>query len=309
MEEGMTSPTAEAAPATSDGSTGASETVAESPASNPATSDTNTALDGSFAQERLSATTPDPLSGFDASAWDGNFDVLPEILRKPVGFLHKQLESGYTRKFQDLADQRKAFDAERSDLETLRKTQAEIQEERDLLRSILGGAEDPRLGQYTVENERLKNEMGGLQQEFDQFKAYVEAEVDAQAAEYAEQYKNKHAHIFKSENKRAQLGTLLDSGWDPDAAARLVGQNGKTIEIADALRLKGTPSEVAVEHALMKAGKRKRAPRPAAQLTSGAENRNNPASVRGAQAARNPREARLNAAREAVNWSAKNRLT
>tara|TARA_R100001082_G_scaffold104280_1_gene75503 strand:+ start:536 stop:1465 length:930 start_codon:yes stop_codon:yes gene_type:complete len=309
MEEGTTSPAAEAAPATSEVSTSTAETSVESPESNPASPDNHTALGGSSAEERLSATTPDPLSGFDASVWDGNMDVLPEILREPVGFLHKQLESGYTKKFQDLAEQRKAFDTERADLEALKKTQIEIQEERDLLRSILGGAEDPRLGQYTAENERLKNEMGSLQSEFDQFKEYVEAEVDAQAAEYAEQYKKKHAHIFKSENKREQLGGLLDAGWDPDAAARLVGQNEKTIEIANALRSKGTPSEVAVEHALMKAGKRKRAPRPAAQLTSGAENRNNPASVRGAQAPRNPREARLSAAREAVNWSAKNRLT
>ena len=309
MEEGTTSPAAEAAPATSEVSTSTAETTAESPESSPASPDTPAALDGSSAEERLSAPTTDPLSGFDASAWDGNFDVLPEILREPVGYLHKQLESGYTKKFQDLAEQRKAFDSERADLDALKKSQIAIQEERDLLRSILGGAEDPRLGQYTAENERLQKEMGALQQEFDQFKAYVEAEVDAQAAEYAEQYKKKHAHIFKSENKREQLGGLLDAGWDPEAAARLVGQNEKTIEIANTLRQKGTPSEVAVEHALMKAGKRKRAPRPAAQLTSGAENRNNPASVRGAQASRNPREARLNAAREAVNWSSKNRLT
>lgn len=309
MDEGTTSPAVEAAPASeSSGST--PETVAESPTSSPeATPDISTASVGSSAEERLPATTIDPVTDFDPGAWDGNIEALPESLRQPVGFLHKQLESGYTKKFQDLSEQRKAFEVEQAKYKDFDAKRREVLEERDLLRSILGGAEDPRVSQFSTENESLKEKMGMLQSEYDNFKSFVEADIDAQAEQYAEQYKQRNAHIFKSDEKRARLGNLLEQGWDPDAAARLIGQSEKTIEIANALRLKGTPGEVAVEHALLKAGKSKRNPRPAAQLTSGAENRNNPASVRGTQASRSPREARLLAAREAVNWSNKNRLT
>ena len=332
MSEGMTSPAAPAASAPSSAPEGgsasagthtpsgsveaeASSAGVESPTSTPnAHSDTLAASEGSFSEEKLLDSATDPLAGFDATSWDGNFDSLPDLLREPVSYLHKQLEKGYTRKFQDLAQQRKAFDERQEELKAAKPTdwdaqKKQLEEERDLLRSILSGAEDPRLSKFTQHNTELQAEIERLTSEYADFKGLVEADIDAQAETYAEEYKKRNAHIFKNEEKRLQLAGMLNEGWDPESAAKLIGQNEKTIELANQLRKKGTPTEVAVEHALLKAGKRKRTPRPGAQLTSGAESRNNPASVRNSTVPASAREARLSAARQAINWSTKNRLS
>ena len=149
-----------------------------------------------------------------------------------------------------------------------------------------------------------------MQSEFENYKAIVEKDIQEQAQVYAKQYREKYSDIFKSEEKRGELSKLLDTGFDPESAAKLVGQGSEVLSLARKLVQQGTPSGVAVEHALIKAGNpTKRTPRPGARLTSGAESRNNPESIKqSVNSARDPSEARTLAARAAINCQKKKRV-
>ena len=81
------------------------------------------------------------------------------------------------------------------------------------------------------------------------------------------------------------------------------------INLAVSLAEGGTPQQVAVDHALMKEGSSPRTPRPGARITSGAENRNNPASTQSSGIPANNRDARMSAARAAVNWAKGQKLS
>ncbi|MAH50554.1 hypothetical protein CMI37_32330 [Candidatus Pacearchaeota archaeon] len=255
------------------------------------------------------------LGDFDPSAWDGNLDLLPPILKEPVSFLHRQLESGYTKKFQDLSDQRKTFETERDEWTSTKEANdlryGSIEEERNLLQELLQGAEDPRIAELTTANEAYEGKFTTLQSEYDRYRQMVEKDIEAQADQYAERFKTENAEIFDSDEKRAELMGLLDADWDPEIAVKLVGRDESFVNLAKELREKGVPPQVAIEHAMLKLGKNNgpRVPRPGAQITSGAAERNNPASVPSAQTryANSNRQARTSAAQEALLWAKQQR--
>jgi hypothetical protein len=240
---------------------------------------------------------------FDSESWDGNISNLPEHLQGPVGALHKHLERGYTKKFQSLADERRVFDEAQKKWEGQQDTHRSDQEELRMLRNLLQGAEDPRLADFTEKNTSLTQELEKIQNEYSQFRELVERDIDEQAQQYAEQFKKSNAAIFESEEKRQVLSALLDNGWSPEDGVKLIGQPEKVVQLANELKEKGVPPNVAVEHAMLKAGSLARTPRPGAQMTSGARSRNNPESARTTvNDATSSREARLFAARAAMNW-------
>jgi len=255
------------------------------------------------------------LGDFDPSAWDGNLDLLPPTLKEPVGFLHRQLEGGYTKKFQDLADQRKTFETERDEWTSTRDANnlkySSIEEERNLLQDLLQGSEDPRIAELTAANETYEGKINALQSEYSQYKQMVDSDIAEQANQYAERFRNSNAEIFDSEEKRTELIGLLDAGWDPEVAVKLVGRDESFVTMANELKEKGVPAQVAIEHAMLKLGKDTgpRIPRPGAQITSGAAERNNPASVPSAQTryANSNRQARTSAAQEALLWAKQQR--
>ena len=265
--------------------------------------------------EPESSTVEEPEAPeFDPESWDGNLDALPAHLQEPVRFLHRQLEGGYTKKFQSLSDERKTFETERDSWKESSSDwsgeKARLESELTLLRNLMNGEEDPRIVEFQDKSVGLTNELGVLQQEFEAFKELVEHDIEEQSRAYAERFKADHAEVFESEEKRASLSNLLSKGWTPEVGVKLIGQNEKVIELANRLREKGSPPEVAVEHALLKLGNEPtRSPRPGARLTSGAEGRNNPNSVKqGVLDANNSNEARLLAARAAMNWKSKSRV-
>jgi len=253
-------------------------------------------------------------SVFDHENWDGNIDGLPDTLREPVRFLHRQLEGGYTKKFQTLAEERRRFDANRQQWDdkygTWKDEKEAMDDELSLLRNLLDGMEDPRLSEFQETNSGLRQNLSDMQSEFENYKAIVEKDIQEQAQVYAKQYREKYSDIFKSEEKRVELSKLLDTGFDPESAAKLVGQGSEVLSLASKLVQQGTPVGIAVEHALIKAGNpTKRTPRPGARLTSGAESRNNPESIKqSVNNARDPSEARTLAARAAINWQKKKRV-
>jgi hypothetical protein len=227
-----------------------------------------------------------------------------------VRFLHKNLESGYTKKFQDLSAQRKTFEEERDSWTKERDDwgtkKTDLEGERDLLRRLVSGTEDPRVTEFTQKNEELQAAMDSLRGEYDEYKKLVDEDIDAQAAAFADKFAETHKELFEDEVKREAFGKLLEAEWDPELAVKLVGQDDKVIEEATKLRESGTPQGIAIEHVLLKRGGsvEERAPRPGAQITAGAEGANNPASSRGhTDFGTTSSDARMGAARAAVNWA------
>lgn len=248
------------------------------------------------------------IDDFDPSAWEGNIDLLPENIREPVRYLHKHLESGYTKKFQSLSDDRKAFEADR-DTWTKEKddwelSKSELEAERDLLKRILGGSEDPRIEELSTANKELTASIEKIQSEFSAYKDVVAADIEAQAKEYADDFARRHAEIFEDDAKREEFGKLIDGDWDPDLAVKLLDAGEKVVEMATKLKESGTDQALAIEHAMLKVTEPsgRKDPRPGAKLTAGAESKNNPASTRAFNNPANPREALSSAARAAVNW-------
>ena len=255
-------------------------------------------------------------SEFDPYTWDGNLDSLPVHLKGPVSFLHRQLESGYTKKFQTLADERKAFEAKQADFKKSGadwKTEKEtLSGELDLLRRIIGGEEDPRIAQITGEHDKLSHTHTQLQQEFEHYKKAVQSEIERDAQVYADKFMSEYSDIFEDDDKRGELISLLDADWSPEIAVKLVGLPSNVTKLAAELKSKGMDEALAIEHATLKlgGGEAQRQPRPGARMTSGAESRNNPESIRkDITHANNNREARSLAAKAAMEWQARNRVS
>ena len=323
MSEFSTSPTASAAPAaesSAPASTGTEGSVAvtgtESVEESPALAGELSTSTESLAESIL-AETPEAASSneesthtFNLEAWDGNLESLPDNLRGPVEFLHRRLEGGYTKKFQELSDQRKSYESEKEDLDRARagwKSEKDALEgETSLFRSILGDEDDPRIAKMTGEIGEFQSKLEALQSEYNEYRELVDSDLQEQAEVYAKNFRESNQDIFDSEEKRTQLSGLLSDGWDPESGVKLVGQSEEVIDLANSLLEKGTPAAVAVEHAFLSLNAQVRTPRPAARLTSGAESRNNPESISHESFANNdPREARFSAARAALAWKQK----
>jgi len=254
------------------------------------------------------------LSDFDAKGWDGNIDNLPAELQDPVRFLHKNLESGYTQKFQTLSDARKKFDADQekwtAEKDEWGKIKDDVLSERDLLKQLLDGGEDPRIGELTKQHETSSAELARVNADFEEFRRLVEEDIDTQATEFAEKFYQEHREVFDNEESSKILNGLLDQEWEPELAVKLLHQSEDALKLANELREKGTPQGVAVEHALLKHGAaKKRTPRPGAKITAGAESANNPASVQGnTDFGTTAADARMAAAQAAMNWRKRSEL-
>jgi hypothetical protein len=277
------------------------------------TAPTQTAEASGDSAPALSEETVAPSMEFDVNSWDGNIDSLPEEWREAVRHLHKNLESGYTKKFQSLSEERKTFQADQerwtSEKDVWERSKSDVEGERDLLKRILEGEDDPRIQEFSEANEKLKGDLESIKGEYDSYKGLVDADIEHQAKEFASQFRKKNEAIFESEEKRVELSKFLTAGWEPEIAVKLIGQDEKVITLAAKLAESGTPQEVAVEHALMKSGSAPRTPRPGARITSGAESRNNPASTQSSGLPASNRDARLSAARAAMNWAKEQKLS
>tara|TARA_Y100001963_G_C6769471_1_gene444060 strand:- start:113 stop:1069 length:957 start_codon:yes stop_codon:yes gene_type:complete len=312
MSEISTSPEVETADTVDAGS---AEVSATESTTAPETVQTQTAD-----AQQDSATTPaveaspeetpqsEPTNPFNIDSWDGNIDLLPEDLRGPVRYLHKNLESGYTKKFQTLASERKQFEDDRNLWQTEKSAwdegKSDLEAERDLLKRILAGSEDPRVGELTTANTELQANIEKLQGEYEAFQKMVDEDIEEQAKDYADKFANAHPGIFEDDVKRGIFSGLLEKEWEPEIAVKLVDADERVVELATQLREQGASHNLAFEHALLKAGtsKARKAPRPGAKLTAGAESKNNPESTVGDTMPRTSKDARFNAARAAVNW-------
>ena len=220
---------------------------------------------------------------FSLDTWDGVFDSLPEKIRDIVSKKNKDLEAGYTPKYQELAEQRKAFEAEakkQKDAWTQRES------EYALYKAMYEGREDPRLAKvqtelseltkkYETEKTDWKSQTELLQ------KKYVELE-DAHDNVYVEDFRKRHADMLASEDMRQKFSDFVEKGWDLDVAALLTNQSEEVVNLAAEFARSGVPHEHALQYAELKingSAPAPRQPRVGAKITNGATPSTNAARV------------------------------
>ena len=220
---------------------------------------------------------------FSLDTWDGVFDSLPEKIRDIVSKKNKDLEAGYTPKYQELAEQRKAFEAE-----SKKQKDAWTQRESEyaLYKAMYEGREDPRLAKvqtelseltkkYETEKTDWKRQTELLQQK------YVELE-DAHDNVYVEDFRKRHADMLASEEMRQKFSDFVEKGWDLDVAALLTNQSEEVVNLAAEFARSGVPHEHALQYAELKingSAPAPRQPRVGAKITNGATPSTNAARV------------------------------
>lgn len=237
----------------------------------------------------------------DPNSWDGDLAKLPADVRSFVELLadkkYKAIEAEFTAKQQELSH------AQRDDAQNKPGADArvtELEKELELYKLLAEGAEDPRVNELTGKLSEWETKYNALNTQFTAMR-------DAADQRWLTDYKAKHSEIFADKAKTDQLMGFVEQGWDEEAAAQLVGASSELVRMATDLvrqhKLGYDGHVFAIQHAKMKLGltTAPRAPRPAAELTSGAHGQRNPSRVQGGSLRELPRhEARAEAARLAL---------
>lgn len=211
------------------------------------------------AVEAATEEAPEPvqeepeLPEFDFNAWDGGIDSLPDMYHG----VHSRMEALFGDKYGALE----------SDMEQLRR----------LNDALMVGEEDPRVAEYQSKYEAEAAAKTGLQEEFDKYRADIDASLERDAEHYAQTFKQKHSEIFEDPEKREALAILIENQWDPEVGVKLLGLDRDTMKIALEAKRDGVPDIYALRLAENASRPRPKSdPRPAAKITSGATTRSSP---------------------------------
>lgn len=239
--------------------------------------------------------------GFNVGAWDGDLAKLPADVRDFVEVLatrkYKAIEDEFRAKEDELfrAQQAQEKAAPGADAKV-----AELERELELYKLLAEGSEDPRVNDLTQKVTEWEGKYNALNTQFTQ----MQEESDRR---WLSDFKSRHSEIFSDKTKSAQLLDFIEKGWEEDAAAQLVGGSEELVRTATDLvkqyNLGFDGHAFAIQHAKMKLGMNAapRKPRPAAEITSGAQGQRNPSRVPGGSLRELPRhEARAEAARLAL---------
>lgn len=195
----------------------------------------------------------------------------------------KDLEGGYTKKFQALADDKKAWEDGQTERDAWKTERQKLEEDLALYKALADGEDDPRIASLTSEKDALQAELDELKAKHEGVeKEYTEFKSKADDA-WLTDYKTRHEAIFSDKAKREELLSLSKYGWEEEAAAMLVGAPKELLEMAEATvrqyNLGAEGHKFAVENAKMALGQSApapRKPRPAAKVTAGANGAVNP---------------------------------
>jgi hypothetical protein len=210
------------------------------------------------AAEATPAETPSYPSAdeFGWDGWDGNDDDLPELLR-PWG-------SRFQTHYQTWAD------------DQVRERVTESDRLKDVYEALIGGQEDPRVGELGTKIQEWEQKYGDsqtsygtLKDEYDKYKSGVNQAIEQEADEYAKWFKETNADIFGDQKLSAVLAGLLEEGWNLEAAAEAARLPEQVIEMARRAKADGVPEAYAIRLA-QGAKSTPQAPRPGARITSGA---------------------------------------
>jgi len=197
---------------------------------------------------------------WDVGTWDGKPESVHESYRPFYERVSKTYEEKLKERETELAQYRDVLSGIGDDprLTAAEKKAAELEEKLNLT------LKEQESGKLTHAEATKKVE--ALQAQLDKMTETI-AQKEAQA------FKDRHKDIVSDPAKRQELVTLLDEGWDEEAAAALVGRSSKVRERAFELvkehGLSGTGHRLAVKTAISELTTDDISS-PAALLTSGA---------------------------------------
>lgn len=239
--------------------------------------------------------------GFDVGSWDGDISKLPPDVRDFVDVLSRkkfsEIEAEFQRKEAELTRAEKA-QAQRAPGADARV--AQLEKDLELYKLLAEGAEDPRVNELSQKLSDMESKYADVN------RRYESMQKDADER-WLNDFKTKHSEVFADKAKTEKMLGFIDAGWDEDAAAQLVSLTPEIAKAAaDLIRQHKIPVDghvLAIQHAKMQAGvvAAPRQPRPAAQITAGANGQRNSSRVQGGSLRELPRhEARQEAARLAL---------
>lgn len=239
--------------------------------------------------------------GFDVGSWDGDISKLPTDVRDFVDVLARkkfsEIESEFQRKEAELSRAQKAEAQGKAGADE-RVTQ--LEKDLELYKLLAEGAEDPRVNELSQKLTDMESKYADVN------RRYESMQKDADER-WLNDFKSKHSDVFADKAKTDKMLSYIDAGWDEDAAAQLVSLTPEIAKAAaDLIRQHKIPVDghvLAIQHAKMQAGAvtAPRQPRPAAQITAGANGQRNSSRVPGGSLRELPRhEARQEAARLAL---------
>lgn len=177
-------------------------------------------------------TQPDPWNGeidhLQKQEW---WSAIPEPVRPNIeqGLRTKwtNLEGGYSKKFQSLADERKAWESEKSTLS--QRLQAQ-EREALLYKDLFGGSDSEATSRFEQEKKELQDKLAAFEQEIAPLREYktkaeqasaqaYEAQVKAEADRMASAYKDIIEH--KEEKVFDFFSKLVTAGIEEDEAATM----------------------------------------------------------------------------------------
>lgn len=223
---------------------------------------------------------------FSLDSWDGGLESLPVSIQELVAKKQKDLEAGYTPKYQELAEQRKTFE---SDAKKQQGAWEEKEAQYALYKAMYEGREDPRVAKMKSELEALTSKYDTESKDWKSqqellHKKYVQLE-DTQDAAYVDDFKKRHADLLADDAQKAKFMEFAQKGWDLDIAAVLTSKAPEIIKLAAEFARSGIPHEHALNYAELKikgAPPAPRQPRVGAKITNGATPSTNPARINAA---------------------------
>lgn len=228
---------------------------------------------------------------WDVNSWDGK----PESIHETYRPFYERVNSEWESKYKAVEDDARLY--------------------KDI---VTGLGDDPRVTEANTKMAELQkkyDELASQQQNgnLTQKQALEKAEkiekayndlLDKQAQQAVTSFKEKHKDIVGDPVKRQELIDLIDTGWDEEAAAMLVGKTSQVRERAIAIvtehQLRGSGHRLAVSQAI---GEQSPAniSAPGALLTAGANGTVNPVRTKDHNIRNSSREdARMTAARLAL---------
>jgi hypothetical protein len=219
----------------------------------PSSDDAPVAEDSSRSEAPESGEgAPASLPSAEAFGWD-DWDGDHEAFHKELRPWSEKINSHHAKKL---------------DAQTTKHTR-QVARLEDLYKTLLGGEEDPRIGEFEGKVTEWETKYNGLQDEFDKYQNSIKESIQQESQAYASWFKEQNTDIFENEKLSEVFVELLESGWDLETAAEAARLPQTTREVAMKAKADGVPDSYALRLA---AGTKKvvPAPRPGAKLIAGA---------------------------------------
>ena len=216
------------------------------------TSDAETSLPVIADSEEAPPVSYPSSDEFEWNQWAGDIETLPEQVR-PWGV-------GLDKYYQD----------------KMNGMSSDIDQTREIYEALLGGKEDPRIGEFQKSVEGLEQKYGdissryeALDKEYTDYQTTVRDAIEAESQEYAQEFAEKNPELFSNDELAESFADLLEEGWILEHAAEAARLPKAVLDVARQAKKDGVPDAYALR--LAKGAKSKPAtPRPGAALTSGA---------------------------------------